>query len=486
MKTAKLRDDSQSLRRARQRVKIGSPRAVAMVLGSITLVGATILGSAWLLVREVAFAVAPDRGGEHAGLQATLLSARRVPVILSEDVRFSDFENRLESFVTRLPPESCFAVDVEGRRMVSFRPTSPLLPASNMKVLVASVALEVLGSDYRFGTSLYGTIDNGVITGDLSVVGGGDPAVQSVGYSETQRFPNTHVTQTNRFVEALRQLVVSRISGSIIGDESRYDTERWAPTLGLGVRMTEVGPLGALLINDGVVLGDPLKPDNPALSAVRELTRIFVASGIAVDGFPRVQNINDKGVPLVTIQSAPLSDLVADLLTNSDNNMAELILKELGWFVTKEGSREAGISVVRNVLENRGYDTSSLVMVDGAGLDRGNRFTCDLVQAVLVNDTERLSGGLALAGRSGTLKDLFIGNPMEGRLRGKTGTLSGAKALAGYVPYDESRSLTYTLILNGPNVANQTLYRPLWNSMGDIFARLRATPSVNEIAPFQQ
>jgi len=52
------------------------------------------------------------------------------------------------------------------------------------------------------------------------------------------------------------------------------------------------------------------------------------------------------------------------------------------------------------------------------------------------------------------------------------------------VPYAEDRSIAYSLILNGPNVANQSFYRPLWNAMGEIFATLGPSPSVDEIAPF--
>ena len=161
-----------------------------------------------------------------------------------------------------------------------------------------------------------------------------------------------------------------------------------------------------------------------------------------------------------------------------------MLLKEIGLQASGQGSREAGIARVRAALEGWGLDVSTLTMIDGAGLDRSNRFSCDLVQALLVADDGSLSNGLAVAGRTGTLTDLFIGNPMEGRLRGKTGTLSGAKALAGLVPYTDTQSIAYTLILNGPNVANQSFYRPLWNQMGDIFATLDASPSVSEIAPF--
>jgi D-alanyl-D-alanine carboxypeptidase/D-alanyl-D-alanine-endopeptidase (penicillin-binding protein 4) len=407
-----------------------------------------------------------------------------VPSVLSDDVRFRDFQARLDAYASRLPEQSCFTVDVEGRRMVTKNGSLSLLPASNMKLLVAAAALATLGPDYRFTTRLYGKIENGIVDGDLTVVGGGDPTFQSDGFESTLRFPNVFATTTNTFVEALRDIGVSRITGSIVVDEGRYDTERWAPTLGLGVRATEVGPLGAMMINDGAVLGDPLKPDNPAFAAARELTRVLLSAGIAVDGAPQVRTVEQQTDSIAEVDSPPLSDVLVDLLSNSDNNHAELILKELGVAVSEQGTREAGLTVVNQYLQGKGIDVSSLTMIDGAGLDRANRFSCDLVQAVLLQHDSQLFDALSLAGRSGTLRELFIGNAMEGRLRGKTGTLTGAKALSGYVPYSDDENITFALILNGPSVANQSFYRPLWNQMGDVFATLKDSPSVAEIAPF--
>ena len=483
MKTAR-NEDSQGLERARQRVKAGSPKAVAVVLVSLAALGATIFGSAWLTARGLAESVQSNTTRPLSALDASLLSARRVPAVLSDDVRFTDFEERLNAFASRLPDQSCFVVDVEGRRLVTTNGASGLLPASNMKILVAAVALEMLGVDYRFATPMYGEVREGAIIGDLLVVGGGDPSIQSQGYEATSRFPNVHVTSTQQFVDALRDIGVSRITGSIVVDESRYDTERWAPTLGLGVRVTEVGPLGAMMINDGAVLGDPLKPDNPALAAARELTRVMIASGITVDGLPRAAMTGGSGDPIAVVDSAPLPALINDLLGNSDNNAAELILKEIGVATAGQGTREAGIAAVQKYLGDRGFDLSSLTMVDGAGLDRSNRFSCDLLQAVLLENEDEIAQSFSLAGRTGTLRELFIGNPMEARLLGKTGTLTGAKALAGYVPYGDGQLFSYALIMNGPSVANQSFYRPIWSAMGEIFATLSDSPSIGEIAPF--
>ncbi len=460
---------------------------MASVLGSVALVGGAILGAAWLSVRSVALSVepTPDTEMDIAG-DAPIISARRVPMVLSNEVRFDSFTRKLDELAGKLPPSSCMTIDVDGRRIASKDSAMMLLPASNMKILVAAAALEVLGADYRFTTNIYGTTDGTRVTGDLVVVGGGDPGIASADYVSTQRFPSRHFTPAEDFVAALRDVGVTEILGGVVGVEDRYDLERFAPDLGLGIRGTEVGPLGALMINDGAVSGDPLKPDQPALAAVRQISNMLAAAGVTIAGGPRVESVAPEGEPLATVESPPLSETLRDLLANSDNDTAELLLKEIGLVKKNSGSREAGVSVVRELLGQWGLDASQLTMKDGAGLERGNLVSCDLLSAVLnkVGAFGEIGQGLAVAARTGTLADVFGDTDAAGKLRGKTGTLSGAKALAGFVPYSDADAVSFVLILNGPSVANQSYYRPLWYELGETLTEYTGRPTPLEIAPF--
>lgn len=460
---------------------------MASVLGSVTLVGTVVLGAAWLSVRSVALSVESiaDTELDIAG-DAPVISARRIPLVLSNEVRFDSFTRRLESLAEKMPASSCLTIDVAGRRVAAKDSATMLLPASNMKILVAAAAVETLGPDYRFTTKLFGAAENGRITGDLVIVGGGDPGITSADYISTQRFPSRHYTPAEEFVTALQDVGITEITGSVVGVEDRYDLERFAPELGLGIRGTEVGPLGALMINDGVVSGDPLKPDQPALAAVRQISNMLSASGVAIAGGFRVESVQPEGDPLATVDSPPLAEILRDLLANSDNNTAELLLKEIGLVKKGSGTRESGIAVVQELIQQWGFDASQLTMKDGAGLERGNLISCDLLSAVLdkVGAFGELGQGLAVAGRTGTLIDVFVGTPAEGKLLGKTGTLSGAKALSGFVPYAPSEATTFVMILNGPAVANQTYYRPLWYELGEILVDYTGRPTPLEIAPF--
>lgn len=93
-----------------------------------------------------------------------------------------------------------------------------------------------------------------------------------------------------------------------------------------------------------------------------------------------------------------------------------------------------------------------------------------------------IAAGLALAGTTGTLQDVFATGPAKGRVRAKTGTLRNVKSLSGFFPVRDG-SITFALILNGPGVSNQSAYRPLWNDMMEAFATYRETPQTAQLLP---
>ena len=137
------------------------------------------------------------------------------------------------------------------------------------------------------------------------MVGGGDPLLTLGNYTSTESLPTLSPTRVETLVDGLVAAGVTSISGSIVADESRYDAERFTPSLGLGVRSTEVGPLGAMLINDGVILSSPIKPDNPALSSAIEFTRVLTERGISVAGAPKTGTASADLPVVASVSSAP-------------------------------------------------------------------------------------------------------------------------------------------------------------------------------------
>ena len=72
---------------------------------------------------------------------------------------------------------------------------------------------------------------------------------------------------------------------------------------------------------------------------------------------------------------------------------------------------------------------------------------------------------LATAGKTGTLRDVFLSGPGSGTMRAKTGTLNGVKSLSGMFPLDDGRSTVFALIMNGSGVSTINYYRPIWNDL---------------------
>jgi D-alanyl-D-alanine carboxypeptidase/D-alanyl-D-alanine-endopeptidase (penicillin-binding protein 4) len=353
-----------------------------------------------------------------------------------------------------------------------------------MKLLVAAAALDVLGADYRFTTSLIGNRVGDTIVGNLWLVGGGDPVLSTRAYPPTQLYPTTSPTFLDSLADELRASGINKITGSVVGDESRYDDERYVPTWGDGIRSIEAGPLGALMVDDGTLLGDPFKPAQPAVGAATAFTRLLRARGITVIAAPRSGVAPTDGVTIGEVISAPLGVLLGDVLANSDNNAAELLLKEIGLVDEGSPTRVAGLQAVASVLVQRGISTDGVVLVDGSGLDANNRLTCSLLVDLLESFGSQsvLAEGLALAGSTGTLREQLTTPPAVRRVRAKTGTLRTSKALSGFYEVSDG-AITFSLLLNGPGVSNQSAYQPQWKSLMNALGAFSDEPRTQDLLP---
>ena len=106
-----------------------------------------------------------------------------------------------------------------------------------------------------------------------------------------------------------------------------------------------------------------------------------------------------------------------------------------------------------------------------------------MFDAILARFSSSFPSLLAVAGKTGTLREMFLDTPLAGVLVGKTGTLSGVKALAGYVPTEGDEPVRFVLLLNKPGIDNKSAYRPLWSRLGEGLQRASATPRTADLAP---
>ncbi len=483
----------ESLRGARRRaarfdrhlLTVDTQRAVVSVIVACVVVFVPIF-SAWQVARSSAGAAEPlslPLTTEPAPTEP-IFSVRRIARTTAIEARVSNVRSLLADFTKALPPDSCVVVRAETREVSATRASRPLIPASNMKLLVAAAALDVLGADYRFTTSLIGNRVGDTIVGNLWLVGGGDPVLSTRAYPPTQLYPTTSPTFLDSLADELRASGINKITGSVVGDESRYDDERYVPTWGDGIRAIEAGPLGALMVDDGTLLGDPFKPAQPAVGAATAFTRLLRARGITVIAAPRSGVAPTDGVTIGEVISAPLGVLLGDVLANSDNNAAELLLKEIGLVDEGSPTRVAGLQAVASVLVQRGISTDGVVLVDGSGLDANNRLTCSLLVDLLESFGSQsvLAEGLALAGSTGTLREQFTTPPALRRIRAKTGTLRTSKALSGFYEVSDG-AITFSLLLNGPGVSNQSAYQPQWKSLMNALGAFSDEPRTQDLLP---
>jgi D-alanyl-D-alanine carboxypeptidase/D-alanyl-D-alanine-endopeptidase (penicillin-binding protein 4) len=442
------------------------------VIAIVGAVGVVPFASLWFVGSSLANRTAAKSALPVVEPVAPVLSARRAPETLAADVAVRNLDARLDGLEETLPSGSCLRVDAGGRTATAVRAAETLEPASNAKIITAAVVLETLPPETVFTTRVLGIHEGGVVAGNLVLKGGGDPLLVTKDYLPLEKYPKSTPTLLDTLADQLVALGITRITGAVVADETYLDNTRYMKGWGSGIRATEGGPLGALMVNDGVVVGEPMKPDNPAIAAAQEFSRLLRARGVDIAGEPRMANGADATLPeLSAVNSAPLRDVLAEMLTNSNNNSAELLLRHVGLASRQTPTSAAGLEVAAELLAKWGYPDT--VVQDGSGLSRGSEIACSTLVAFLENAPADsvLRTGLALAGRTGTLTDTFVGSPIEGRFRGKTGTLTNVKTLSGYLPVENTDDAVFSaLMLNGTGLADQGNYRPLWDRLARAIA----------------
>lgn len=420
-----------------------------------------------------------------AALSTPLLSVRRAPQTLATISSEGALLTALQTMTPLINDSSCLEVQLGTRTIFAKGETTPVTPASNEKLITAAVALDVLGPDYTFTTKVLGTVVDGVVTGDLYLLGGGDPLLSTAPYPPTVTpDPPTDVTPLEVIAFQMATAGITRVNGNVVGDESRYDTERFVPTWSAAIQNHEAGPLGALLVNDATrQLGSDKRYTDPAVGGATDLIALLKGAGITVGG-RAATGVTPPGTPEVTsVTSVPLSKIVGEMLTTSDDNTAEMLMKEMGYRVNgAPGTRQGGIDAIKGTLVTWGIDTAPLNVIDGSGLDSGNTVTCDLLLKVLQHTTldSPVAAGLPIAGQTGTLQTLFVGSAVEGRLHAKTGTLSNAKALSGFVT-TTAGPLVFSMLLAGPDIS--TTFQPIWDQLAAVLGGYPTGPSVDALQP---
>ena len=164
---------------------------------------------------------------------------------------------------------------------------------------------------------------------------------------------------------------------------------------------------------------------------------------------------------IASLQSPPFSLIAAQTLKPSQNLYTELILRTLGQMTSPlsdltgpfQTSENLGLEAVKSFLKSAGITPESLVLDDGSGLSRNDMITADAsVQLLTFMSKHRYADvfreALPIAGVDGTLRNRMRGTPAQNNVRAKTGSLSSAASLAGYVTTAAGEKLAFSITVN--------------------------------------
>jgi D-alanyl-D-alanine carboxypeptidase/D-alanyl-D-alanine-endopeptidase (penicillin-binding protein 4) len=162
-----------------------------------------------------------------------------------------------------------------------------------------------------------------------------------------------------------------------------------------------------------------------------------------------LQNPPTQAAPLIlSYRSPPLSALAVTMMKQSQNLYAEAMMHAIG------GPAEA-----LSTLERWGISRDDILIADGSGLSRYNLVTAEVLVAILthVGRDDRLRAPFAetlpVGGRDGTLAQRMKGSAAEGNVTAKTGSLSNARSLAGYLRTADGEPIVFAILANNFGVA---------------------------------
>jgi D-alanyl-D-alanine carboxypeptidase/D-alanyl-D-alanine-endopeptidase (penicillin-binding protein 4) len=350
------------------------------------------------------------------------------------------------------PHVGVLVTDLDSGRILFRSGGAAVTPASTTKLLTSAAALSSLGPMARFRT----TVRYAPAGRQLVLVGGGDPFLASSPKAGSASYPDRAdvVTLANQTARKLRAMKVRRVR---LGFDDSYFSgpavnSHWPDSY---VPEGVVPPISALWVDQG------LEPDgfgyvpDPAAAAAEVFRTALGAAGVKVG--PQVRRVTAPaaGPEVASVSSAPLGEIVQRTLAVSDNQAAEVLARQVGLAERQEGSFEAGSAAVLEVLRRLGVPVAGNVLYDGSGLSRENLLTTQSLAAVVRlsasadhPDLRQVLTGLPVAGFTGSLAYRFERGPAEarGRVRAKTGTLTGVHGLAGVADDADGARMAFVVV----------------------------------------
>ena len=388
-------------------------------------------------------------------------------------------------------------------------------PASVMKLVTTTAALDLLTPAYRWKTEVYkdGSVSNGILQGNLVIKGFGDPSFKA------QEFW--------RMLMSLQQAGIKQINGDLIidkavfaksvGDRHTFDDETWraynaepsaflvngrntsfkfiATDIGVNVtqefELPEVQVINNMKLRTGgcgewrsnfgytvktqtyksiVTFSGTFSPDcgerylelsvlDDEQYAFATFKKLWIELGGKFNGKLKIQATPSSAVKVLTQLSEPLGYVVRDINKWSNNLMARQLLLTLALEKQSSPSTEAkGAQALKDWMASKNIDAKELVIENGSGLSRTERISAEHLGQMLVSAYSspvmpELMASLPILSLDGTLKKRLIDSAAQGRAHLKTGSLDFVSAIAGYVLDAKNRRHVMVMIVNHVNAA---------------------------------
>lgn len=481
---------------------------LALAAALVLLGPAAPAGPGELLAQEAARERGPEIGGDDGAAPSTMSS------IVDRREELAERLDRIlaDPALVRAHVGLTVQVAETGEVLYERNGEKRFTPASNTKLVTAAVALERLGPDYRWKTRLLadGPIEDGTLDGDLWIVGGGDPSLTReeirawIGTLEAagiRRVTGDVIGDDRWFAEpqwgegwmwddlyggwstgvtglqlAPNTLRAALAPGTVLGDSARLVYRDDGPRLpivsrvltgapGSDVRLQFVPPAegGPVELRGWVPLGPDstnlfLATPHATMYVLDWMRLLFAEAGIDVGGAFRrageAEAVPDRQTWSHETESDPLSDVLADMLKPSDNQMAESILRTLAVAGGRPGAPSEGLEVVGNTLAGWGIEPGAVRLSDGSGLSRYNEVTPNALTRLLRTMWRHehyttFLAALPTAGVDGTMRRRLMATPGFENVRAKTGSLSAVRGLSGYLLDGRGETLVFSLLLNG-------------------------------------
>ena len=402
-----------------------------------------------------------------------------------------------------------------GELVLDYNSNVSFTPASVMKLFTTSMAMDLFGSNTRFKTKIAhsGTIENGILNGDLYIIGGGDPCLGTERYSSIY---GADIIQT--WCDKVKEYGIKKVNGNIIADISYFGDvptpDKWVwEDLGAyygahGASINYMDNTYELYFNTGgdkdtavlvKVIPDDLELNvvnevrasanvtddnsviyrgygendilvrgllpcnkteykvkgcipNPPKYVVRSMYYKLRNSGVPVTGTYLVESKKYEGEqerPIIyTVSSPNLGTIVNYTNLVSCNLYAEVLMLQIMHRTGKSFSDYG-----KSFLNGREIESSGFFPIDGSGMSHFNAITAKQTAQLLkyIDNSkfgESFISGMAVAGKSGTIKSYKCSSDGKIKVQAKTGSMTRVRSLAGYITNVRNEKIVFCIIIN--------------------------------------